>query len=221
MSDINGNSRWYRLGYNSGRLYRFAGIGIGLSALAYGLVEAVAPHSWRGPGEVVAIAIGLFFCATAVFTMRSVAVACFGLYIVLVVIGSVLQSHRPRPTAALIAIAAATIVTSVTGTLLAFLGGRQSKELDRLLFTESISVAFFVTMLFSLAYALLEVWIKAPKLSMWVVFAVGMWTWSIASSISSPPWDSSAGSCRSSPRARSLRRLASARLPRWDSSSPG
>jgi hypothetical protein len=147
------------------------------------LIEAIAPHAWRGPADVVVIVIGFFFCATAIFAMRSATVTCFGVYIVLVVIGSALQSHRPRPTVALIAIAAGTIVASVAGTLLAFLSGRQSKELDRLLFTESISVAFFVTMLFSLAYALLEVWIKAPKLSMWVLFAVGMWTWAVASVI--------------------------------------
>jgi len=181
--NINEESRAFKAGATAGRIAWFATIGIFVSALGFGLIEGFAPHGWRAVGAVLGITFGVSLCVVFVIAGRNAIIICFGAYMALVGVGSVLQSHHPRPTGALIGIAVATIVTSVTGTFLAFLSGRRSKELDRLLFTESISVAFFVTMLGSLAYALLEAWIKAPKLSMWVVFTVGMWSWAIATMV--------------------------------------
>lgn len=56
---------------------------------------------------------------------------------------------------------------------------RRTTEVDRFISLESTSIAFFVTMVSVLTYALLESWIELPKLSMWFPWTVGMGTWAI------------------------------------------
>ncbi len=178
---VNEPSKAYRAGQFAGAWFRYLTFTVGISGLALGLIAGFGPRSWRTPVAIVAMVIGALLVSTLIAATRSISLACFGFYFVLVGAGSIFQSHKPQPTWALIAIAAGTIVSSVAGTLSAFLGGRRSKEVDRLMFTESITIAFFVTMLFALSYGLLEAWFKAPKLSMWLVFTVGMVSWVVSS----------------------------------------
>lgn len=55
--------------------------------------------------------------------------------------------------------------------------GRRSRELDRFIFSESTSIAFFVTMSAAIAYALAGMFTKLPALPMWSVFSFGMLAW--------------------------------------------
>jgi hypothetical protein len=59
--------------------------------------------------------------------------------------------------------------------------GRKSKELERLIFNEGTSIAFFVTMLSALTYGLLESWVEAPHMSAWATWMVGMGSWGLLS----------------------------------------
>jgi hypothetical protein len=55
--------------------------------------------------------------------------------------------------------------------------------IEREVLLRATSFAFFVTVLSSALYALFESFADAPHLSMWVPYAVGMLTWSIAASV--------------------------------------
>ena len=50
-------------------------------------------------------------------------------------------------------------------------------ELDRLIVSESTSLAFFATMLAALTYGLLESFIDAPRLTAWTTWMFGMGSW--------------------------------------------
>lgn len=59
--------------------------------------------------------------------------------------------------------------------------GRRTTELDRFVFSESTSIAFFATMLGALTYGLLESVVDAPRLSAWATWMFGMATWAVVS----------------------------------------
>ena len=106
-----------------------------------------------------------------------------GVYVLSVGVGTVLQVQDPKPKAALVAVAIGTIAAAVGAMIVRIRSGRRSRELERLLFSESSSIAFFVTVLGAVSYALLETWIDAPRVSMWFVWSFGMVAWGIASAI--------------------------------------
>lgn len=170
--------------YRIGRFARIVSIGFFTSAVGLGLALGTSGDGgWRrvvlyaSLGSAVLSAIALFV------RVRRASAAAWGTYVALVGIGSVLQAQEPRPDGALIAIAVGTIVSGVGGVFLLVRIGRESKELDRLLFSEATSMAFFVTMTCALSYALLESWIEAPRLSMWFVWTVGMGAWILAAAL--------------------------------------
>jgi hypothetical protein len=108
-----------------------------------------------------------------------VPIAFGGAYVVLVAVGSVLAKREPQPREALTAVTIATMAAAIGLVVSLVRLGRASKELERLLFAEATSIAFFVTMMAAITYALAETWLGAPKQSMWLVWLVGMWTWAL------------------------------------------
>ncbi|HUP84490.1 MAG TPA: hypothetical protein VM143_02375 [Acidimicrobiales bacterium] len=60
---------------------------------------------------------------------------------------------------------------------------RRMGGVERQIFLQSTSLAFFVTVLGAVAYALFEVFLDAPKLSMWLLWSWGMAAWGIGSAV--------------------------------------
>lgn len=81
------------------------------------------------------------------------------------------RSNRQRP--------GATVAVAVAFLGIGIRAGRRSNELDRFLFSESSSIAFFATMLAVLTYGLLEALVAAPRLSAWTAWMFGMSAWAL------------------------------------------
>jgi hypothetical protein len=109
---------------------------------------------------------------------RSGVVAAWSAYILLIGAGSVVKEmqHPPRPWTRWV-IAGATVAAGLIAMTAVVRTARRSKELERFLSVEATSLAFFTTMIGVITYALLEVWVSAPRLSMWVVWTFGMFSW--------------------------------------------
>lgn len=75
--------------------------------------------------------------------------------------------------------AALIIATIVDGARLQ----RRKDGVERQIFLQSTSLAFFITVLGAVAYALFEVFVDAPKLSMWLLWSWGMAAWGIGSAV--------------------------------------
>lgn len=58
----------------------------------------------------------------------------------------------------------------------------RKEGVERQIFLESTCVAFFVTVVASAAYALFEVMADAPRLTMWLPWSLGMFTWAVTAS---------------------------------------
>jgi hypothetical protein len=174
---LSGESIGYRLGFS----LRILVLGFFTSVVGL-LIASGVDSSWRMPVVYASLGFGALSLFAA-FVGRIVRAVPWGVYVLLVGVGSLLQGLEPRPDAALIAIAAGTVVAAACAVVLLVIHGRRTRELDRMLFTEATSVAFFVTMVSALSYALLEAWIEAPKLSMWFVWTVGMGAWIVASTV--------------------------------------
>jgi hypothetical protein len=172
----------YRLGLRLGRFVRVAVVAV-FTSVAGVVIGGTSHGGFSRPLLYASIVVGALAMLLVALRSRVRESLPWGVYIVLVGIGSVLQRQEPRPNGALIGIAVGTIVASVAGVFFTVRAGRAKRELDRMLFTEATSVAFFVTMMSSLGYALLEVWIDAPRLSMWFVWTVGMGAWIVTSTI--------------------------------------
>lgn len=175
------DSAAFRAGLATGRIMRSAIVVFGFAVGGLAIGGGLAPERWRTAivvGSAVVGALGAFGAA-----LRNPVWAAIGAYVLLIGAGSVLQSVKPRPTAALVAVAVGTIFAAIGFMAFTVRAGRQSRELERMLFSESTSIAFFVTMVGAITYALLEAWIDAPKVSMWLVWTLGMGTWAIGSLI--------------------------------------
>lgn len=110
-------------------------------------------------------------------------------YVLFVIAGVVIADSEQPNRVALGVVAAGTIATAAGGILVAIRAGRRSKELERLLFSESTSIAFFATMLAAVTYGLLESWFDAPVMSAWMFWSIGMASWFIASFVARRRYD--------------------------------
>jgi hypothetical protein len=103
-------------------------------------------------------------------------------YAVLVTAGSLIRkSIGSGPSPEMWAIAGGSIAAALGLMALIITRGRKEKELERFLFTESTSLAFFVTMIFAVTYGLLESWVELPRLTAWATWSVGMFSWGLLS----------------------------------------
>jgi hypothetical protein len=170
----------YLLGQRVGRFLRPL---VAMYVIAVGafLVRADAIGDGLRLGLVIGMVVLGLLTATAIIVTRYAFWGFLGLYLVTVMIGSRLASLDPRPDNALIAVAAGSVIAAVGFIAATMRRGRQSTELERMLFAESTSLAFFVTMSGAVTYGLLEAWVDAPKLSMWIVWSVGMGAWLVLS----------------------------------------
>jgi hypothetical protein len=172
----------YRAGYAVGGLARLAIVAFTLAIAALAL-SSLGPEGWQPAIRIAALASGAFAALALGAATRNWLWLFIGVYVVLAGVGSVLQGLEPKPKAALIVVSVGTVAAVVGAMVVAIRGGRRSRELERFLFSESTSIAFFVTMLGAVTYALLEAWLDAPKLSMWLVWSFGMLSWIVASSV--------------------------------------
>lgn len=106
-------------------------------------------------------------------------------YILLVFLVAMAPASGQRKDSGMAGIAVATvaaglvIATVVDGARLQ----RRRDGVERQIFLQSTSLAFFVTVLAAAAYALFEVFVDAPKLSMWLPWGWGMAAWGIGSAV--------------------------------------
>jgi hypothetical protein len=155
------------------------GIGFGLAGVVLGLVASgvLGPDRWR---DQIVLAIALAAFATALglgWKMRLLGLVVFAPFFLLIGVASAFDVGEASPRWIPALIAAGMVLSGGGAVLSVLVAARKSKELDRLLLSESTSVAFFLTMLASLTYALLESWVDAPPLSLWNVWTFGMLTW--------------------------------------------
>jgi hypothetical protein len=144
----------------------------------------VGANSMEGAAQIAFVAglcLSGFIVLLAAIMMRNAFSISLAMYLVLVLAGARLQSMEPRPKAALVLIAGGSVLAAIAFMISTVRRGRASTELELQLFSQSTSIAFFVTMIGAITYALLESWIDAPRLSMWVVWSVGMGSWALLS----------------------------------------
>jgi hypothetical protein len=78
------------------------------------------------------------------------------------------------------------VFVAIAAAVLALAVGQAARDVwrkegvERQVLFESATVAFFVTVLAAAAYAMAEVLMEAPPLSMWAVWMLGMFTWALA-----------------------------------------
>jgi hypothetical protein len=168
------------IGYRLGVAFRIVTLAFFTTVVGV-VIGAGSGERWTMPIAYAAIGASLLSLLGFLTVGRSAAAAAWAAYVALVGVGAVLQTRDPRQDAALVAITIGAVAAGAAGVVLMMRTGRRRRELDRLMFTEATSVAFFVTMMSALGYALLESWIEAPKLSMWFVWTVGVGSWIVAS----------------------------------------
>lgn len=106
-------------------------------------------------------------------------------YIVLVFLVAAAPGSGPRRESGGLGI----LVAAAAGALLAATlvdGARfhlRREGVERDVFFQSTSVAFFATVIAAVWYALFEVFADAPELSMWTVWSFGMLAWAMASAV--------------------------------------
>ncbi len=87
------------------------------------------------------------------------------------------------PRLALAAVVVAVAVSTIVSWLLSFRDIGRLRELDKLLYSKSASVAFVVTMLGAVVYTFLESLFGLPRLRMFWVLGFGSWAQVVASAI--------------------------------------
>lgn len=157
-------------------LFIASAVTVGLS----GLVDGTGGIVMMASAGVVATSSGIVLS----LLLGSWMPVAWSVYFVLVVTGGVLhEAQYPPKLWTMWIIAGTTIAAAAAAMVLVVRAVGRARELDRLISVESISIAFFATMIGSLTYALLEVWVKAPRLSMWVPWSIGMFTWGLATAL--------------------------------------
>ena len=166
---------------SSSRRYTVMNIGRGVLALLVFFSQFPPLVRWRWHEVILVGGLSVFtldwFLGVRFVQGRMKAIFFVGgVYCAATVVGLVLSSrHGPRWT--LEAIAGVVVVAAVSALGLAVLAGRQTKELDRLIFSEASSIAFFAMMIAIVTVALVDTWLNYHAPSLWVFAAIGGLSW--------------------------------------------
>ncbi len=136
------------------------------------MLRGAALAVW-GTGAAVALGVALVKRKPRIFVV--------GVSLALLPAIFLLAENESAPKPALIAAVGAFALAGGVGWFFSFRDAGRMNELERFLYSESASVAFFATMLATLAYALLESWFALPKLHVFWVVGFGCWVQLIAS----------------------------------------
>lgn len=165
------------------RIVQSAGMAVALAVgmLFFDQLEAWRDRAlppWVGVAAVVAI-FGLF--VVPALLRRDFIEAAIGLSIVPTTIGTAVQRFAdPDPPWTDPVRAAGTMLLLVVVLVSVLTSARRVRELERLLFTEATSIAFFVTVIGATAYAGLQALLDVPRLSFAWVSLFGFAVWGIA-----------------------------------------
>jgi hypothetical protein len=143
--------------------------GVAVSFAIHAKIAAIV----AGASAILMIAGGAYIAVRS----RSALVVTWIAYVLLIAAGAVVRGSGHPARWTLWAIAGATIAAALTGMALVIRELGREKELERAISLEATSLAFLATMIGAVTYALLEVWVKAPHVSMWWVWGFGMGAW--------------------------------------------
>lgn len=164
----------------------------GLARVITGLVVVVVLYAQGFVGDVhlpnpVAIGFNTVIFA-ALFGVaihrRDPLVGAMGIVLLPGAVGSMAFHFYDEPTlwvGAVRALGLVLVLCAAVGVLLYL--ARGMKELERFLFTEATSVAFFLTLAAAGAYAALEAFLDAPKVSLGWLPLVGLALWGLTSAL--------------------------------------
>lgn len=169
----------------SKKIWGLAGVVTGLALMlvlnTQGVIgEAHLPNPVAVGFNVVLLA-GLFGLA---LRRRDMLIGAAGVVLVPTAIGGVAFHFYEEPpfwVESLRALGLVLVLCAAVGALLYL--ARGLKELERLLFTEATSVAFFLTLVAAGAYAALEAFLDAPKVSLGWLPLVGLALWGLTSAL--------------------------------------
>lgn len=120
------------------------------------------------------------FTRAQAIAQRRFAIA-MGLYVLIVVGGSYALNHlEPRPRWLAPAIALAAAIPALYGILVGQATMRRHEGVERDILYRSASVAFFVTMAFSLSTAVFDSFVRGTAPHPWWFYTVGMLTWLVS-----------------------------------------
>jgi hypothetical protein len=150
-----------------------------VGTIASVIVGAVAPEHGHGWYVLATASLVLLGAAIAAISLRSLPVLAAGLYVVATDVGIVARDNNADW--ALWIIGLTSIAAGLVFMRSIVESVRSEKELERVINTDATSIAFFAVMLSALTYALLETYMDLPRVSMWLVWTVGMGTWAVMS----------------------------------------
>lgn len=137
---------------------------------------------WQARGFSGGFALGIASAAVLTALTRKLFWGLWLLFTILLAAGWLLQEQwavAPAWFPGAMAVASIVVVAAILSLTIRY--GHRSRELERVLFADSTSIAFFATMIGAVTYALLETWLDAPRVSMWLVWVFGMGSWFLAS----------------------------------------
>jgi hypothetical protein len=148
------------------------------------LVAQVPPLSrWSGHYYLIAAAVAIIAVDWAVLASRrrNPLYVALAVYTVFVLVGTILKEivHAP-PRALLIAVAIATVLSGAAALVSAAARGMRQTELDRFIFSEASSIAFFATILGLLTADLLAAWLDFDPPGPMVFAMLGGGAWVVA-----------------------------------------
>jgi hypothetical protein len=163
-------------------------LNLGRIALAAALFASNLPSlaRWRWHDAFVAGGLSLFaidwFVGVWLVKKRRPIYLAGGIYTAATALGFVLVDHHP-PRRVMIALAAIIAAAAVAAVALALREGRRTTELDRLIFSEASSLAFFAMMVAVITTALIDDWLGFHAPSLWVFAGIGAVAWLVARSV--------------------------------------
>jgi hypothetical protein len=108
---------------------------------------------------------------------RNMIFAALGIYSLFAALG-VFLAHAVRPGRSVLWVVVALTAASAAFALIsAAVAGMRERELDKLIFSNASSIAFFAVMLVAVTYGLIDNWLRVPALSPWVIVFTGGGTW--------------------------------------------
>lgn len=144
-----------------GALFGVAGMSVGLATVAWSRKSELDIGFWSSCWHVARMwRLWIFFLA---------------------LFASILTGLLSGAEGPLFAVVTAGITASLF--LVAALPLLRDQGVEREVLLKSTALAFFVTMVFVIGAAGVEVFTNSPRLSMWVVWSVGMFTWAISTPV--------------------------------------